>query len=267
MNAPAQAVRAQPGCFHVLGVEVNAVQIPDTIATLERWIAERRPGRYVVVANVHVIMEAKAQASFARVLAEAALVAPDGMPLVWIGRGRGFPLPRRCYGPELMLEFLRATAGRRYRHFFYGGAPGVAEELARRLTARFPGLEVAGTYSPPFRPLTPEEDAEVVERINRARAQVLWVGLGCPKQEIWMHEHGGRLNVAVALGVGQAFDIHTGRARQAPAWAREHGWEWAFRLVWEPRRLWRRYLVYNTKFLWCVLAERVRRKRFDAART
>jgi N-acetylglucosaminyldiphosphoundecaprenol N-acetyl-beta-D-mannosaminyltransferase len=197
------------------------------------------------------------------VLDSADLCVPDGMPLVWIGRSRGYPLKRRVYGPDLLLEFCRETNTKGYRHFFYGGGPDVPEALAAKLKAQFPLLEVAGVYSPPFRPLTPEEDARAVELINRSAADVLWVGLGCPKQEYWMYEHRDQLRVPVLVGVGQAFDVHAGRLRQAPVWMREHGLEWLFRLMSEPRRLWKRYLIYNSQFIFSELLELLGARKFD----
>ncbi|HWP83578.1 MAG TPA: WecB/TagA/CpsF family glycosyltransferase, partial [Terriglobia bacterium] len=234
---------------------MNALQIPDAIDEMERWIRERDGSHYIAVTGMHGVTEAQRDFGFRAVLNAADLVVPDGMPLVWLGRLRGYPLERRVYGPELMLAFCQQTAHKGYRHFFYGGAPGVADALARSLAKRFPGLVVAGTYSPPFRPLTAAEDAEVSEYIQRAKPDVLWVGLSTPKQERWMHEHRPRLRVPVMVGVGAAFDIHTGRLRQAPRWMRERGLEWLFRLLQEPRRLWRRYLVLGSQFVFLVALE------------
>lgn len=238
-----------PPCFDVLGVRVDAVQIPEMIRRLERWIAEGPRGRYVTLTNVHAIMEAQTQPAFKQVLNQAASVCPDGMPLVWMGRRTGYAMPRRVYGPDLLWDFCRTTERQGYSHFFYGGGPGIAQRLAAELKARFPGVRVAGCYSPPFRSLSAEEDVAVVRMINAAAPDLLWVGLGCPKQEFWMHEHAGRLRVPVMLGVGQAFDIYGGSLRQAPRWMREHGLEWLFRLCLEPRRLGKRYLVYNGWFV------------------
>jgi len=251
------------GLLHVLGVRLDAVQISDVIARMESWISHRERSHFIAVTNVHVLMEARHSPLFRTVLDSADLCVPDGMPLVWIGRSRGYPLKQRVYGPDLLLDFCRETNAKGYRHFFYGGAPGIPEALAAKLKCQFPMLEVAGTYSPPFRPLTPEEDARVVEMINRARADLLWVGLGCPKQESWMFEHRDCLNVPVLVGVGAAFDFHTGRSKQAPAWMREHGLEWLFRLLTEPRRLWRRYLIYGSQFVFFVALEMLGLGKFD----
>ena len=228
---------------------MDAVQIPEVVSRMENWIARRDTCRYIAVTDMHSLMQAQHAASFKKILENADLVVPDGFPLVWLGRRRGFPLRRRVYGPELMERFCKETACQGYRHFFYGGAPGVAVDLAARLAARFPGLRIAGAFCPPFWPLTQKEDEAVSSMLNRSRADVVWVGLGAPKQERWMFEHQGCLAAAVLVGVGAAFDFHTGRIPQAPSWMREHGLEWFFRLTREPRRLWRRYLIHGTQFV------------------
>ena len=259
--APASAANNREG-FRVLGVRVDAVQIPDVIKEMGKWISQRDRPHYIAVANVHVVMEARHDPSFKKVLEEADLCVPDGMPLIWVGRLRGHKLQRRVYGPDLLLEFCRETQEMGYRHYFYGGAPGVPEALSEKLKGQFPQLNVAGVCSPPFRPMTAEEDGRQVEMINQAAPDVLWVGLGCPKQERWMREHRDRLRVPVLVGVGQAFDIHSGRSKQAPKWLREHGLEWLYRLLAEPRRLWRRYLLYNSQFIVCESLELLRLRRF-----
>ena len=249
--------------FSVLGVHVNAVQIPAAIAQMERWIEARDATTYVAVTGMHGVSVSRREPAFRAVLNGAGMVVPDGMPLVWIGRLRGFSLRRRVYGPELMLEFCRATAARGLRHYFYGGAPGVADTLAARMAERFPGLIVAGTCSPPFRPLTPEEDAAIVAHINESNADIVWVGLSTPKQERWMHQHRTQLHVPVLVGVGAAFDMHAGRLKQAPPWMRENGLEWLYRLVQEPRRLWHRYIVLGSQFVFAASLELTGLKRFD----
>ncbi len=241
--------------LRVLDVRVDTVQIPDVIRVMERWIEAREVCRGIAVTGMHGVTEARHNPSFKKILDAADLIVPDGMPLVWLGRLKGHPLERRVYGPELMYAFCEQTARKGYRHYFYGGAPGVPERLEKRFLEEFPQMVVAGTHSPPFRPLTPQEDEGVVEAINRAHPDVLWVGLGTPKQEIWIDAHRNRLRVPVIVAVGAAFDINAGTKRQAPCWMREHGLEWSFRLVQEPRRLWRRYLVYGTKFVFYVGCE------------
>ncbi|MGH9683082.1 MAG: WecB/TagA/CpsF family glycosyltransferase [Candidatus Acidiferrales bacterium] len=247
--------------FKVLGVRVHAVQIPDTIEQIERWISGGQSGRYVAVTGMHGVTEAKHGGTFREILNSADLVVPDGMPLVWLGRLHGHALRRRVYGPELMEVFCRKT-GARYRHFFYGGAPGVADGLAKRLQQQF-NIFVAGTYTPPFRALTLEEENEVAACVQASSPDVLWVGLSTPKQERWMYEHRAKLNVPVMLGVGAAFDLNSGNLRQAPPWMRENGLEWLFRLLVEPRRLWRRYLVAIPKSMWSVSLELFHIKKFD----
>jgi len=250
--------------FRLLGVRVHAVQIPGAVAEMERWILERDGCHYVAVTGMHGVMEAQQDDRFKTILNTADLVVSDGMPLVWAGRRYGFDsMKRRVYGPELMMTFCEQTAGKGYRHYFYGGAEGVPELLAETLTKRFPGFQVAGCYSPPFRPLTAEEDCEVVARINDSGADILWVGLSTPKQEKWMYDHREKLDVPVLMGVGAAFDLNTGRLNQAPSWMREHGMEWFFRLVMEPRRLWRRYLVLGPRFAWNVSLEMLKLKQYQ----
>ena len=249
--------------FQVLRVRVNAVQISDVIKVMKRWISSGRDCHVIAVTNVHVVMEAHHDDSFKKVLASADWVVPDGMPLVWLGRLRGHHLKRRVAGPDLFVEFCRETNKKDYSHFFFGGSPGIPEEVAARLKQQFPGLRIAGAFSPPFRPLSMEEDASVIQMINEAAPDVLWVGLGCAKQERWMYEHCARLKVPVIVGVGQAFDLYAGRKRRAPQWMREHGLEWLFRLFQDPGRLWRRYLIYNTQFIYSVFLELLKPKRFE----
>lgn len=240
--------------YSVGGVLVDAVQIPDAIARMEAWIHAGARGRYIAVTGMHGVTEAQQDRQFYRVLHEASLVVADGTPLVWVGRLRGYAMPRRVYGPELMLTFCRQTAGRGYRHFLYGGAPGVPELLAEKLRQECPGIVIAGMWSPPFRPLTEGEERELERRVEVAAPDVLWVGLSTPKQERWMAAH-RHLRVPVMVGVGAAFDFHAGRVRQAPVWMQEHGLEWLFRLQQEPRRLWRRYLLGMPKFAWALVRE------------
>jgi len=239
--------------FTVLGVRVNALQIADVVAQMERWISERNGCHFIAVTGMHGVTEAQHEPSFKQVLNSADLVVPDGMPLVWLGRRQGYPLKRRVYGPELMQTFCGATSSK-YRHFFYGGMPGVSTQLAEILQRDF-GILAVGDYSPPFRTLSKAEDDEIVALIDASEPDVLWIGLSTPKQERWMYEHRQKLRVPVVVGVGAAFDLNTGRVKRAPVWMREHGLEWLFRLAQEPRRLWRRYLIYGSEFAWNVALE------------
>ncbi|GJG87397.1 UDP-N-acetyl-D-mannosaminuronic acid transferase [Gemmatimonadetes bacterium T265] len=242
---------AEPVRVDVLGVGVSAIDVPAALAAFDRWIARGRR-HYVCVSGVHGVMESQRDPGLRDVHNAAGLVTPDGMPLVWLSRLAGHATVRRVYGPDLMLAYCAhgVPAGR--RHYFYGGNDGVPELLADRLRARVPGLQVVGTYSPPFRALTPDENDAVVARINAAEPDVVWVGLSTPKQERWMAAHRARLDAPVLVGVGAAFDFHAGRKRQAPRWMQRSGLEWAFRFASEPRRLGRRYLVNNPLFVWHV---------------
>jgi N-acetylglucosaminyldiphosphoundecaprenol N-acetyl-beta-D-mannosaminyltransferase len=229
----------EPPRVNVLGVGISAVQLAEAVQIILTWAAERAP-RYVCCSNVHSIIESRRDAALRAVHNRAGLVTPDGMPLVWACRSAGFPAVGRVYGPDVLLATCQAGLDQGLRHYFYGGGPGVAERLAARLIEKFPELQVAGLYAPPFRPLTAAEDAHIVNQINTAAPHVVWVGLGMPKQERWMADHVGRVR-AVLVGVGAAFDFHAGVKPQAPRWMQQRGLEWAFRLATEPRRLWRRY--------------------------
>jgi N-acetylglucosaminyldiphosphoundecaprenol N-acetyl-beta-D-mannosaminyltransferase len=231
-----------PARVDILGVGVSATTMAATLELIEGWIARREP-RYVCVSGMHGVMESQRDARLREVHNSADLVTTDGMSLVWVCKLKGCPAVERVYGPDLMLALCQRSPSRGYRHFFYGAAPGVLSALSERLSARFPGLHIAGSYAPPFRPLTPEEDEDVVRRILEARPDVVWVGLSTPKQEHWMADHVERLGGPVLIGVGAAFDFHAGTKRQAPRWMQRNGLEWLFRLSSEPRRLARRYLV------------------------
>lgn len=236
----------------ILGVGVSAIDMDTAVGEILRWVDEGER-HYVCVTGVHGVMESFADAELRAIHNRSGLTTPDGMPTVWASHRAGFRHVTRVYGPDLMLALSAVSPARGLRHYFYGGAPGVAEELRDRLVARFPGLEVVGTQSPPFRPMTPDEDEEAVARINAARPDVVWVGLSTPKQERWMASHVGRVEAAALIGVGAAFDIHAGRLRQAPLWMQRNGLEWLYRLRREPRRLWRRYLVNNPRFVAALL--------------
>jgi N-acetylglucosaminyldiphosphoundecaprenol N-acetyl-beta-D-mannosaminyltransferase len=249
--------------FRVLGVNVDAVQIPDVIAQMESWIAEHTGSHFIAVAGMHGVTEAQRDPAFKRILNGADLVVPDGMPLVWLARRRAIPLKRRVYGPELMIDFCHGTTAKGYRHFLYGGDPVVVGNLAAVLRQRYPGIVIAEAYSPPFRPLTEAEETEITNRLNGSAIDVLWVALGCPRQERWMHVHRDKLRVPVMVGVGAAFDFIAGAKRQAPRWMREIGLEWLFRLLQEPRRLWHRYIVYGSEFVFRVILEEIGLHRSD----
>ena len=248
LRLPNAFSRGEHPSFKSLGVRVDAAPIDEVVAQMEQWIGEGRNGRSIAATGMHGMVEAQHDPEFKNILNATDLVVADGMPLAWLARRKGYRLRERVYGPDLMLAFCKKVE-RRYRHFFYGGESGVAEQLAESLQRRFPGMEVAGVYSPPFRPLSVDEDEKIVALISNASPDVLWVGLGTPKQERWMFEHAHRIKVPVMVSVGAAFDLLSGRRRQAPRWLRDHGLEWLFRLVQEPGRLWRRYLLGGPQFL------------------
>jgi N-acetylglucosaminyldiphosphoundecaprenol N-acetyl-beta-D-mannosaminyltransferase len=219
----------------------------ETTRQVLNW-TERRESRFVCVANVHTIMEAYDDASFRALVNRSDLVTPDGMPLVWMLRLMGHRLEDRVYGPTLTLWVLEAAARRGVPVGFFGGAPDVLKALVHKMGQRFPGLKIAYRHSPPFRDFTREEDEQVARDINASGARILFVGLGCPKQERWMAAQRGRVG-AVMLGVGAAFDFHAGTLRHAPRWMQDRGLEWLFRLNVEPRRLWGRYFKHNPRFV------------------
>lgn len=235
--------------FLVLGIPLGRVTLTGAIERLNSWVDSGPPGRLVTFANVHMVVEAQSDMGLKDALLRADLNCPDGKPLAWIGRSAHGERVSQVAGPDFMGRFCERSARLGHRHYLYGGAPGIAEQAARNLTRMYPGLCIAGTYSPPFRPLSPSEQAEACRRINQSGAQIVWVALGCPKQEKWMSEHRNRLDAKVLLGVGQAIDILAGAKDRAPGLLRRAGLEWAYRLCCEPRRLWKRYLVTNSLFL------------------
>jgi N-acetylglucosaminyldiphosphoundecaprenol N-acetyl-beta-D-mannosaminyltransferase len=239
---------------NILGVRVSAINMAQALSIIDGWIA-RRQQHYVCVSGVHGVMESQRDEDLRRIHNDAGLVTPDGMPLVWLSRLHGHAHVERVYGPDLMLALSEHSLAKGYKHFFYGGGEGVHERLTSNLRHRFSGLRVVGGYCPPFRPLSSAEDEQIVETINEADPDIVWVGLSTPKQERWMVEHVGRLTAPVMIGVGAAFDFHAGLKKQAPRWMQRSGLEWLFRLVTEPRRLWRRYLVNNPLFVLLVLRQ------------
>ena len=242
----------------ILGVGVNSINLDDAVATIEHWIGERSQN-YVCVTGVHGVMESRRNETLRLIHNRAGLVTPDGMPLVWLSRLLGKRGTARVYGPDLMRKMTAVSSLRGYRQFYYGGAEGVAETLKQSLLISHPELQVVGTLCPPFRALTPEEDQAVVDAINAARPDIVWVGLSTPKQEFWMASHLGRVKAPVMVGVGAAFDFLAGTKRQAPLWMQRNGLEWLYRLCSEPRRLWRRYAYIVPGFSLLACGELARR--------
>ncbi len=233
---------------NVLGVGVHAITLPMAVELMEASVLERRKG-YVCVTGVHGVMEAHRDPEFRRILDRALLVTPDGMPTVWVGRLQGHSQMRRVFGPDLMSEVCRCSVRKGFTHFLYGGKPGVAADLQRNLQRSFPGIKVVGTSSPPFKALSRNEEAELEEIVGKLVPDIIWIGLSTPKQERFMAHYIDRLPCKLMIGVGAAFDIHTGRLKDAPDWVKSNGLQWLHRLSQEPSRLWKRYLVNNSAFL------------------
>ena len=228
---------SEPPRVNILGHAVDAINLQQAVTTIEGWIARRESPQYVCCADVNVIMSGRRDPALRRLYNGAGLLTPDGMPLVWWCRLAGQAHTSRVYGPDLLL----ALCGRGHRHFFYGTTKATLALLVAQLQVQWPQMEIAGTYAPPFREMTPEEEAGSIAQIKASNADVVWVGLGSPKQDRWMATHIDSLNAPVLIGVGAAFDFIAGIKPQAPIWMQRNGLEWLFRLATEPRRLWKRY--------------------------
>lgn len=246
---------------NVLGVGVSVLNLRTAMAAISDAVRTRRKG-YICVTGVHGVMEAQTDENFRSILNDAFLCTPDGMPMVWMGKIRGHADMGRVYGPDLMLDVCAWSETSGCRHFFYGGAPGVAEELRGKLMAKFPKLQVAGCYTPPFRPLNREEEIQLQEMVRAVRPDIVWVGLSTPKQERFMVEFLPKLDVTLMIGVGAAFDFHAGRVKQAPRWMQRSGLEWFYRLCQEPRRLAKRYLTNNPRFAFKIAGQLIGLKKY-----
>jgi N-acetylglucosaminyldiphosphoundecaprenol N-acetyl-beta-D-mannosaminyltransferase len=239
---------------NVLGVGVSAIDMRQAISRAQQLIREKRKG-YICVTGVHGVMEALCDATFRRILNTSFLCTPDGMPTVWVGWLQGFRRMRRVYGPDFMLEMCRQSVASGCRHFLCGGNPGIAERLKRRLETMVPGIDIVGTFTPPFRPLSPFEEAGLMAAVARTKPDIIWVGLSRPKQERFMAHMIDRLDTYLMVGVGAAFDIHAGVLVDAPAWMKVSGLQWLHRLLREPKRLWKRYLINNPAFVWNIVLQ------------
>jgi N-acetylglucosaminyldiphosphoundecaprenol N-acetyl-beta-D-mannosaminyltransferase len=243
-----------PRRVNVLGVGISALNMASAVQCVMAALRQPELRGYVCVTGVHGVMESQDDPTLVAIHNESLLTTPDGMPMVWMGRLQGFRQMRRVYGPDLMLAVCRAT-GSQYSHFLYGGAPGVAEQLRDSLAELSPGIRIVGTFTPPFRALTPTEERELISHVNGLAPDIIWVGLSTPKQERFMATYITQFRTRVMFGVGAAFDFHTGRVRQAPGWMQRSGLEWLFRVLVEPKRLWRRYLRNNPRFILRSLAQ------------
>ncbi len=239
---------------NILGVGVSAISLDEAVERTEVFLSGNAQG-YICVTGVHGIMEAQTDSELRLILNRSFLTTPDGMPTVWLGKASGFKTMTRVYGPDYMVAICDRSVGRGYRHFLYGGKPGVAEELRAELMRRFPGIQIVGTYTPPFRPLNQQEEDELRTQLAESRADILWCGLSTPKQERFMASYQGRLPVQLMVGVGAAFDLLSGNLSEAPDWMKNSGLQWLYRLIKEPRRLWRRYLGNNPRFAWLTFLQ------------
>ena len=244
----------------ILGVDVAAQEFDEAIAALLAAAATRQPLR-AHFCTVHSLVEAAGDTALTRVFNTAGMAFTDGMPLVWVARLRGVGRAERVCGPDVMPALADRGRSGGLRHYFLGGAPGTPEALAASLGQRYPGLVVVGTHSPPFRALSTDEEAALVSAINEVEPDVLWIGLGSPKQEFWAARLADRVDAPLVLPVGAAFDFHSGRLRRAPTWMQRVGLEWLFRLAVEPRRLWRRYVGTNARFVFLLIREQASRRR------
>ena len=241
----------------VLGVGVHAINMEQAVAAIDQAVRNRRKG-YVCVTGVHGVMEAQSDSMFKKILNSSLLTTPDGMPTVWVGRLQGFRHMDRVYGPDLMLEVCHLSEERGYSHFFYGGNEGIAEKLADALRTRYPKLNIVGMSTPPFRVLNPAEEQALREQIKKTRPDFVWVGLSTPKQERFMADHIEPLDCTLMVGVGAAFDILAGATKDSPRWVKRAGLQWLHRLVQEPARLWKRYLINNPKFIFNIASQLLR---------
>lgn len=238
--------------LNLLEVPTDAQSFAEAIATLLAWAPDRETPRYVCTCPVYTLMIAREQPAVLQALRGAAMVTADGMPIVWLQRRLGAPNAERVYGPDIMLALCEAGAAAGVRHALWGGAPGVPESLATALRARIPSVRIVDAYSPPFAPLGDAPDPHTVAHLNAIDADVIWVGLGSPKQDLWAALYRPALRSPLIIVVGAAFDLLSGTKRQAPRWMQRSGTEWLFRLAQEPGRLARRYFVYNPRFVWAA---------------
>ena len=244
--------------YDVLGIPVSATTLDTAASAIEAWASDDI-GRFICIRDVHGIMQAQDDEALKSLHLEASMITPDGMPLVWLGQLAGFPVKRTC-GPDLMEFVLKRSLDSGLRHYFYGGKDGVAEALRQAFEARFPGIQIVGTNSPPFRPLTKTELQLLADEIRSLSVDVVWIGLSTPKQEFLMRDLVG-IVPATLIGVGAAFDFHSGAVQRAPMWMRGIGLEWLWRLSSEPKRLWRRYLIMAPRFVVDIVKSRLGARR------
>lgn len=247
---------------NVLGVRVSAIDLKLAVDLSDQWIRSANGHGYICATGVHGVMEAYADVEMRRILNRALINLPDGMPMTWVGHLQGLHSMDRVFGPDFMMAMCRLSVERGYRNFFYGGKPGVATLLSETLQRKIPGLQVAGTYTPPFRSLNSEEEKDVVALLRKGRPHIVWVGLSTPKQERFMAQYVDSFQAPLMVGVGAAFDFHTGAIRDCSPWIKRSGLQWLHRLMQDPRHLWKRYLRNNPAFLWHIAGQLSRLRQY-----
>jgi len=245
----------------ILGTNIHTTRYRFVVSSVLEW-ARSNESRSIYAANVHMLMEAYDSKDFQEIVNSADLVTPDGMPLVWLMRAKGFKDQERVYGPTLMLEILEAASREKIPVGFLGSSEEILAKLTKIMSSMFPGIIVGVQIAPPFRALTSEEDREIIQRVNESGTKILFVSLGCPKQECWIADRRGKIH-AVMVGVGAAFAFHAGEVRQSPSWMQKLGLEWLYRLFQEPKRLWKRYFLTIPRFILLILGDFLRGKLFS----
>lgn len=240
--------------INILSIQIDKIGLNSACQRISQWVKDKEKV-YLCVAPVSTIVDCQKDEAYRRIINGAAMVAPDGVPVVWAAKLKGCKGIERVYGPDLMRKICDDGQVRGYRHFLYGGTQGTLLHLEQKLKERFPGINITGSYAPPFIKKAEFEKQEIIDKINESKPDILWVGLGSPKQDFWMALHRNKLNVPVMIGVGAAFDFLAGTKAQAPRWMQPLGLEWLFRLCCEPRRLWKRYLIGNTKFIFYLMGD------------
>ncbi len=244
---------------NICGVNVSAINLTLACDTICHWV-ENRKKAYVCVVPASTVVDCQSDEAYRRVINSADMATPDGMPIVWLERLKGYRKVERTYGPDLMLAICKISEEKGYKQYLCGSTPTTCERLESKLKEKFPKLKIVGRFSPSFGEISEKENEMIIQAINQSNPDILWLGLGSPKQDFWMYEHRPKLNVPVIVGVGAAFDFLSGVKKQAPRWIRNIGLEWFFRLCCEPRRLWKRYLIGNSKFIYFLFQDLITRK-------
>jgi N-acetylglucosaminyldiphosphoundecaprenol N-acetyl-beta-D-mannosaminyltransferase len=248
--------------FNILGVKINITNLQDTTNYIIENIMDIK-GQYICVSNVHTTVTAHECEAYKLIQNESFMSLPDGGPLSILAKIKGNQECKRVTGPDLMESIFELSEEKGFTHFFYGSTEDTLEKLNQKLKSKFPKIKINGMYSPPFRPLTILENEQIIKLINESNSDFLWIGLGAPKQELWMYEHRGKIN-SIMIGVGAGFDYHADNIKRAPTWMQHLSLEWLYRLGQDPKRLWKRYLVYNTKFIFYVFKEFLRRNKHES---